>query len=68
MAIEDPNLLKRIKAIEDRLKKIEERISRLESRLGRHPLPQSPQPGPIRPPSPLGPPGPPPEPFRFTKD
>jgi len=64
MSIEDPNILKRIKAIEERLNKLEQRISYIESRLGR--FPPRPQPGPI--PSPPGPPGPPLEPFRFKKD
>jgi len=53
MSIEDPNILKRIKAIEGRLNKLEQRISYIESRVGR---------------SPPGPPRPPLEPFRFKKD
>ena len=62
MTIEEPNIIKRIKSIEERLDKIEDRISSLENKLGRFPSPPLPRPGPIHPP---GPPGPPPEPFRF---
>ncbi|MFW9942000.1 MAG: hypothetical protein ACFFFT_13235 [Candidatus Thorarchaeota archaeon] len=67
MSIEDPNILKRLKEIEQRLDKLEERITLIESRLGRFPPRPSPRPEPIYPPRPPGPPGPPPEPFRFKK-
>ena len=63
--MEDPNILKRIKKIEDRLDRIEERISNIEYKIGRFPPTPLPKPGPIHPPGPPGPPGTPPEPFRI---
>ncbi|MFX0022619.1 MAG: hypothetical protein ACFE9S_09845 [Candidatus Hermodarchaeota archaeon] len=68
ISMKDPNILNRIKKIEDRLDRIEERISHIEHRIGRFPSPPLPKPDPIHPsgpPRPPGPPGPPPEPFRI---
>ncbi len=65
MTIEDPNILKRLRVIEERLDKIEQRILGLEHKIGRFPSPPLPKPGPIHPPGPPDRPGPPPEPFRF---
>ena len=62
MSIENPNLLERIKAIENRLYQIEQRISSIEDRFGRFPPRPKPHPGSRPPPHP---PGTPPEPFRF---
>lgn len=68
MSIEDPNILKKMKKIEERLDRIEERLSYIENRLGRFPSHPPPQPGPIPPPGPPSPPGHPPEPFRIRKN
>ena len=63
MTVEDPNILKKLKEIEDRLAKIEERISDLEQSLGGFPSRSPPQPDPIHPPTRPGPQAP--EPFKF---
>ena len=63
MTIEDPNILNKLKEIEERLSKIEERLSHLESRLGGFPTRPLPRSGPIHPPRRPGPP--PPDPFKF---
>ena len=65
MIIEEPNILKKIKIIEETLDRIETRISNLEHRIGKFPSPPIPKPGPFHPPGPPDRPGPPPEPFRF---
>lgn len=67
MSVEEPNILRRIKSIEERLDKLEERISFIENRLGPFSPHPTPQPGPIPPSRPPGPPGPPLDPFRFNK-
>lgn len=60
--MENPNLLERIKAIENRLERIENRLESMESLIGRRPLRPGPDPFPERrPPGPL--PGP--DPLRF---
>jgi hypothetical protein len=71
MTIENPNLLERIRKIEERLNDLEYRLLSLERLLNRRPLRPSPQPKPYpspERPGPPGPPGPPPEPFRFKED
>ncbi len=57
MSIQNPNLLERIKTIEERLDSLEKRIAQLERLLKRFPSPP-PGPQPFKP-------GEGPEPFRF---
>ncbi|MFW9784937.1 MAG: hypothetical protein ACFFFB_21835 [Candidatus Heimdallarchaeota archaeon] len=66
MSVEDPNILRRIKSIEERLDKLEDRVSFIENRLGSFPPGPAPQPRPITPPGPS--PGHPPDPFRIKKE
>ena len=68
MTIENPNLLERIKKIEEKLGNLEKRVLSLEKLLNRSPFRPLPHPTPNPPPEPSRPPGPPkppPEPFRF---
>jgi hypothetical protein len=57
MSVENPNLLEKIRTIENRLDSLEKRVSKLESILKRFPSPE-PGPQPYKP-------GKGPEPFRF---
>ncbi|MFO7796988.1 MAG: hypothetical protein R6W84_12635 [Promethearchaeia archaeon] len=58
MSIQDPNVLERIKKIENRLDNLEKRISELENLLRRSPSPPDRRPFPGKGPKP-------PEPFKF---
>ncbi|MBA7683481.1 hypothetical protein ES703_91848 [subsurface metagenome] len=66
MSIENPNLLERIKKLEEKLVSIKKRLETIERSLNRAPyrLRSPPIPEPIRPRPEPGP-GPKPEPFRF---
>ncbi len=62
MSINNPNLIERLRSIEDRLERIENRLLSIENLLNRRPIGPPIPPFPER--HPPGP-GPKPEPFRF---